>query len=183
MANQAGNAKLKDNCKPVKVNNKSVQSTPEQRAEIVRAINQLWADGATINSACEAHSITHKTHWVWRNQDPELKEHYKAASKERHKVREDRLKELIMSAFERSLLSEVRVRTIKEGSEDADGNFIVKKMVRFEEFKDPTWNAIKMGLETYYRKKFKQDDSQSDIVVTFTDAIADEPETQADETE
>lgn len=169
MAKQAGNAKDSNEGKGKRVYKNNPRHSPEQKAEIVRSINRMWSDGHKIEDACFAHNISHKTHWVWRNETAELSQDYKTACIERHQVREDRIKELTFSAFERALMSEVRERTIREGAEDDNGVFKAKKIVKFQEFKDPTWNAIKTGLETYYPEQFKKEDGPQEMVITFTD--------------
>ena len=168
MAKQAGTAKTGNTSKVIEPKTKA-QHRPEQKAEIVKKINNLFAGGAVLSSACDALGISHKTFWVWRNETEELRADYDRANMERHTVRAERLKEVAYSALEHLMTFELRERTIKEGIPGEDGEMKIKKIVQFQEFKDPQMSAVKAALEAYAADEFKKEEGPKTITVTFTD--------------
>lgn len=168
MAKQRGQEVLGNTSNPLLPKTRAHHTTVE-KAKIVRSINEVFSNGSTIDSACEAHGITPKTFWVWRNQTEELKDDYKRANMERHEFRKEKLRESAFSALEHLLKPQLRVRIIKEGKQDENGNLKVTKEVHFQEFKDPNWQAVKATLEAYAPEDFKTEDGQTELIVTFTD--------------
>lgn len=148
---------------------KGARYSAKFKADLVKTLNRLWGDGAEMKSACEAANITHNTYWVWRNETEELREHFEKENERRHKVRAERLKLAAYFALEFLLTPEKRERSIKEDKPDRNGNFKVTKIVRFEEFRDPTPAMVLKALEVYASDEFDREVEDRTYRVIFTD--------------
>lgn len=149
--------------------------TDEEKAEIVRWINAMFADGADLKSACDARSITHKTYWVWRNETEALKQHFKDCVKERHGIRHERLRETAYMSLESMMMERKRTRVVREGKmskKRQDGKMVEvfepTKVTIYEDTYPANFSAIRMALVALDAEVFGKTDVDNEVVVTFT---------------
>jgi len=152
-----------------------IHHTAAQKAEIVRWINRMYADGADLQSACAARSVSHNTYWVWRNETDELIQHYKDCQVERHAVRAERLKETGYASLEYLAKEHKRSRVVREGKnmkKKVDGKevevFVPTKVTVHDETFFPNLGAVRMILSAYEPELFGKADTSNELVVTFT---------------
>ena len=163
-----------DEKKPVKLTT-GFRHSDAEKAEIVRWINTMFAEGAELKAACEARSISHKTYWVWRNETEELKQHFKDCLKERHGIRHERLRETGYLSLESMMVERKRTRIVMEGrmvKRKVNGNvveeFVPTKVTIYEDTHPANFSAIRMALVALEPEVFGKTDADNEIVVTFT---------------